>query len=122
NIKLAIINCLCRSGHTPIMVATSVAARGLDIKDVLHVVNFDLCNDIDEYVHRIGRYVTFITFFTFTYLFNFKFSTARVGNRCFATSFYNHKNESIANELTKLLVECKQEFPEFLQSYVTGDL
>jgi len=32
-----------------------VAARGLDIPNVKHVINFDLPNDSDEYVHRIGR-------------------------------------------------------------------
>ncbi|UYV71579.1 DDX3X [Cordylochernes scorpioides] len=44
-----------RSGRTPIMVATAVAARGLDIPNVKHVINFDLPGDIEEYVHRIGR-------------------------------------------------------------------
>ncbi|MEQ2172719.1 hypothetical protein GOODEAATRI_024124 [Goodea atripinnis] len=44
-----------RSGKCPVLVATSVAARGLDIPDVQHVVNFDLPKEIDEYVHRIGR-------------------------------------------------------------------
>ncbi|KAG6787588.1 hypothetical protein POTOM_003630 [Populus tomentosa] len=44
-----------KSGNTPILVATDVAARGLDIPRVAHVVNFDLPNDIDDYVHRIGR-------------------------------------------------------------------
>ncbi|CAI9774468.1 unnamed protein product [Fraxinus pennsylvanica] len=44
-----------KSGMTPILVATDVAARGLDIPHVAHVVNFDLPNDIDDYVHRIGR-------------------------------------------------------------------
>jgi len=44
-----------RSGHTPILVATAVAARGLDIPHVKHVINFDLPSDIEEYVHRIGR-------------------------------------------------------------------
>lgn len=41
-----------KSGLTPILVATDVAARGLDISHVAHVVNFDLPNDIDDYVHR----------------------------------------------------------------------
>lgn len=44
-----------REGQTPIMVATAVAARGLDIPHVKHVVNFDLPSDVEEYVHRIGR-------------------------------------------------------------------
>ena len=37
------------------MVATDVAARGLHIPDVSHVINFDLPNDAEDYVHRIGR-------------------------------------------------------------------
>ena len=59
-----------RTGAMPILVATAVAARGLDIKGVAHVVNFDMPEDIDEYVHRIGR-------------------TGRVGNVGKATSFYD---------------------------------
>lgn len=45
-----------RSGRCPIMVATNVAARGLDIKNIMHVINYDLPQDIDEYVHRIGKF------------------------------------------------------------------
>lgn len=66
-----------RNGEAPILIATDVAARGLDVKNVMHVVNYDLPDDIDEYVHRIGR-------------------TGRVGNRGLATSFYNSGNETIA--------------------------
>lgn len=44
-----------RSGKCPIMIATNVAARGLDIRNVMHIVNYDLPQDIDEYVHRIGE-------------------------------------------------------------------
>jgi ATP-dependent RNA helicase DDX3X len=44
-----------RSGKTPVLVATAVASRGLDIPNVTHVVNYDLPTDIDDYVHRIGR-------------------------------------------------------------------
>lgn len=44
-----------RAGKTPILVATAVAARGLDIPHVTHVINFDLPGDVEEYVHRIGR-------------------------------------------------------------------
>ena len=42
-------------GKVPILVATDVAARGLHIPDVSHVINFDLPQDAEDYVHRIGR-------------------------------------------------------------------
>ena len=44
-----------RKGLTPVLVATDVAARGVDVKDVGLVVNFDLPNEPESYVHRIGR-------------------------------------------------------------------
>jgi Helicase conserved C-terminal domain len=47
-----------RTGKCPILIATAVSARGLDIRNVMHVINYDLPNvehgGIDEYVHRIG--------------------------------------------------------------------
>ncbi len=57
-----------KTGQLPIMVATDVAARGLHIPDVSHVINFDLPQDAQDYVHRIGR-------------------TARAGNTGQAISF-----------------------------------
>ncbi|XP_047942024.1 DEAD-box ATP-dependent RNA helicase 37-like isoform X2 [Salvia hispanica] len=69
-----------KSGRTPILVATDVAARGLDIPHVSHVINFDLPNDIDDYVHRIGR-------------------TGRAGKSGLATAFFNEKNMSMAKGL-----------------------
>ena len=44
-----------RLGRCPVLIATNVAARGLDIDDVRHVVNYDLPNEIEEFVQRIGR-------------------------------------------------------------------
>lgn len=44
-----------RSGRVKILVATDVAARGLDINDLTHVINFSLPRDVESYVHRIGR-------------------------------------------------------------------
>jgi len=44
-----------RKGLTPVLVATDVAARGVDVKDVGLVVNYDLPNEPEAYVHRIGR-------------------------------------------------------------------
>ena len=64
------------------MVATDVAARGLDIPNVTHVINYDLPNDIDDYVHRIGR-------------------TGRAGNSGLATALINEKNRNIVRDLTE---------------------
>ncbi|KAH2929501.1 hypothetical protein KXW73_007491 [Aspergillus fumigatus] len=95
-----------RSARCPIMVATGVSARGLDIKNVMHVVNFDLPSaahgGITEYIHRIGR-------------------TARIGNEGLATSFYNDKNSDIAPDLVKILIETGQKVPDFLESYKPAD-
>jgi ATP-dependent RNA helicase RhlB len=44
-----------QEGELPILVATDVAARGLHIPDVTHVINYDLPDDAEDYVHRIGR-------------------------------------------------------------------
>jgi ATP-dependent RNA helicase RhlB len=44
-----------QSGELPVLVATDVAARGLHIPDVTHVINFDLPEDAEDYVHRVGR-------------------------------------------------------------------
>lgn len=44
-----------KMGKMKILIATSVAARGLDIKNVCHVINYNLPKSIDDYVHRIGR-------------------------------------------------------------------
>jgi superfamily II DNA/RNA helicase len=45
----------CKSGDIKILVASDVAARGLDVKDVSHVINFDVPWQPDDYIHRIGR-------------------------------------------------------------------
>jgi ATP-dependent RNA helicase DeaD len=44
-----------RSGKYRVMVATDLAARGIDVPHIQHVINFDLPKDVDDYVHRIGR-------------------------------------------------------------------
>lgn len=86
-----------RSGRCPILVATAVAARGLDISNVNHVVNYDLPTDIDDYVHRIGR-------------------TGRAGNTGIATAFFNRGNRGVCRDLIDLLKEANQEIPSFLET------
>jgi len=75
-----------KSGRTPILVATDVAARGLDINNVTQVINYDMPNNIDDYVHRIGR-------------------TGRVGNLGHALSLITDKNGNICRDLYELLSE-----------------
>jgi ATP-dependent RNA helicase DDX3X len=88
------------------MVATGVTARGLDVANIKHVINYDLPSTqhdgITEYVHRIGR-------------------TARIGNEGKATSFYNDRNEDIAEDLVKILLESKQDIPDFLEDKAPED-
>ena len=86
-----------RSARCPILVATAVAARGLDIPNVLHVINYDLPSDIDDYVHRIGR-------------------TGRAGNVGVATAFFNRGNKNIVRDMIELLQEAHQEVPGWLET------
>jgi len=86
-----------KNGKTPIIVATAVAARGLDIPNVKHVINYDMPGDVEEYVHRIGR-------------------TGRMGNLGLATSFFNDKNRNLVKDLVELLAESNQEIPSWLDA------
>ena len=56
-----------KCGQTPIIVATAVAARGLDIPNVKHVINFDLPGDVEEYVHRCDGLKLSFKIFNFSY-------------------------------------------------------
>ncbi|KAI0143774.1 P-loop containing nucleoside triphosphate hydrolase protein [Xylariaceae sp. FL1272] len=95
-----------RSGRTPILIATGVSARGIDVRNVMHVINYDLPSmdhgGIQEYIHRIGR-------------------TGRIGHQGTATSFYNNRDEPIANLLTMTLMETGQDIPDFLSQYKPED-
>mmetsp|Transcript_589 Transcript_589/g.1395 ORF Transcript_589/g.1395 Transcript_589/m.1395 type:complete len:653 (+) Transcript_589:85-2043(+) len=90
-----------KRGHTPVMVGTDVASRGLDIPNVTQVVNYDLPSSIDDYVHRIGR-------------------TGRAGNTGAALAFVNEKNGGIVRELRELLEENDQECPKWLSQMSGG--
>jgi len=92
---------LFRTGARPVLVATAVASRGLDIPNVKHVVNYDLPGDIDDYVHRIGR-------------------TGRVGNTGIATSFFTSRNSNLARQLAAIIVESNQDLPDWLEEMAQG--
>lgn len=83
-------------GTVNILVATDVASRGIDIKDLTHVVNLDFPRHIEEYVHRVGR-------------------TGRAGRTGVSLSFISRKDWGHARELIKILEEANQEVPDELQ-------
>ena len=78
--------------RTNILIATDVASRGLDVKDITVVVNYDMPNCIEDYVHRIGR-------------------TGRAGAKGNAVSFLTRRESNIAGELIKVLQKSNQEVP-----------
>ncbi|KAG7190503.1 hypothetical protein KM043_006604 [Ampulex compressa] len=86
-----------KASRMAILVATDVAARGLDIKNVSHVINYDMPKRIDDYVHRIGR-------------------TGRVGNRGRATSFFDPTvDEPLTGDLVRILKQASQPVPDWLE-------
>nr|TKW22532.1 hypothetical protein SEVIR_4G234700v2 [Setaria viridis] len=87
-----------KSGATPIMVATDVASRGLDVPNVGHVINYDLPKSIEDYVHRIGR-------------------TGRAGKAGKATAFFTESNHPLAKGLLELMTEAKRDVPKWLVEY-----
>ena len=81
-----------------VLVATDVAAKGLDFPAIQHVINFDMPNEIEQYVHRIGR-------------------TGRQGKTGVATTFINkNSHETALLDLKFLLIEAKQRVPPVLQA------
>ncbi|KAF8088004.1 hypothetical protein N665_0557s0005 [Sinapis alba] len=88
-----------KSGRSPIMTATDVAARGLDVKDIKCVVNYDFPTSLEDYIHRIGR-------------------TGRAGAKGMALTFFTHDNAKFARELIKILQEAGQVVPATLSALV----
>ena len=73
-----------RSGHARVLVATDVAARGLDVDDITHVFNFDLPMEPEAYIHRIGR-------------------TGRAGATGIALSFCDREERGLLKDIERLL-------------------
>ncbi|KAK4787616.1 hypothetical protein SAY86_011449 [Trapa natans] len=81
-----------RTGKSPILVATDVAARGLDIKDIRVVVNYDFPTGVEDYVHRIGR-------------------TGRAGATGVSYTFFSEQDYKYAPDLIKVLEGANQHVP-----------
>ena len=84
-----------REDRTDLLIATDVAARGLDIDDITYVINYDMPEDVDTYVHRIGR-------------------TGRAGKEGTAVSFVTSEEQHLVREFelrTDMAIE-KREVPE----------
>lgn len=85
-----------RNQEKDVLVASDVASKGLDFPDVQHVINYDMPDDIENYVHRIGR-------------------TGRSGTKGLATTFVNKATDHfVLLDLKYLLIEAKQKVPPFL--------
>lgn len=85
-----------KSGKCKLLIATSVAARGLDVKQLILVVNYDCPNHYEDYVHRVGR-------------------TGRAGNKGCAWTFVNHEQGRYAGEIIRALELSGADVPEDLQ-------
>jgi len=84
-----------KSARAPILIATDVAARGLDIPDVALVVQYDMAQSADDYVHRIGR-------------------TGRIGKRGISVGLMSNRNKGIAADLLAVFEDSGKRPPAFL--------
>jgi ATP-dependent RNA helicase DDX23/PRP28 len=90
-----------RDGDTDVLCATDVAGRGLDIKGVLHVINYDMTMEIDRYTHRIGR-------------------TGRAGLDGIATTFITEADSKVFYELKAYLEATKSAIPSELARHAAS--
>lgn len=84
-------------GNIPILIATSVAARGLDVKDLGLVINYECPNHMEDYVHRVGR-------------------TGRAGNKGTAITFITREQERFAPDIVKALKMSNVPIPPELEA------
>merc|ERR1711966_113871 len=85
-----------KEGKSPILVATDVASRGLDVKDIKYVINYDFPGSIEDYIHRVGR-------------------TGRAGATGSSYTFFTSNMFKHAKDLVSVLNEANQPVPEELQ-------
>jgi len=90
-----------KEGKQPILVATDVASRGLDVKDIKYVINYDFPTSIEDYVHRVGR-------------------TGRAGATGSSYTFFTQDKFRHTPDLIKVLKEANQPVPAELEKLVQG--
>lgn len=88
-----------RNGTNPILIATDVAARGLDVKDIKYVINYDFPSQVEDYIHRIGR-------------------TGRAGAKGSSYTFFTQDKARSAKALIQILQEANQRIPQDLENLV----
>ncbi|XP_067617198.1 ATP-dependent RNA helicase p62-like [Eurosta solidaginis] len=93
--------CEFRSGNSNILVATDVAARGLDVDGIKHVINFDYPQSSEDYIHRIGR-------------------TGRSNTKGTSHAFFTKNNAKQSRALVEVLREAKQEINPALEGMATS--
>ncbi|KAH9518522.1 putative ATP-dependent RNA helicase ddx5 [Bulinus truncatus] len=91
-----------REGETNILVATDVAARGLDVNDITLVVNYDYPNTADDYIHRIGR-------------------TARASKTGKALTLITDSDAGKVEDLMKVMIDARQDVPSELANLAYGN-
>jgi ATP-dependent RNA helicase DDX41 len=86
-----------KSHKKDVLVANDIASKGIDLQNIQHVINYDMPNEIEDYVHRIGR-------------------TGRGGSTGIATTFVDPSicSEAVLLDLKLLLAEAHQNIPPFL--------
>lgn len=87
-----------KSGRTNVLIATDVAARGLDVRDVKRVVNYDMSQNCEQYVHRIGR-------------------TGRGTDKGTSFTFFTHEDRGTAKGLINILRKNDQFIPRDLEDF-----
>merc|ERR1711957_900183 len=90
-----------KEGKSPILIATDVASRGLDVKDIKYVINYDFPNNIEDYIHRVGR-------------------TGRAGATGSSYTFFTPDKFKHAGDLVAVLKEANQPVPEELEKLASG--
>ncbi len=91
-----------KAGYIPIVIATSIAARGLDVKELKLVINYDCPNHMEDYIHRAGR-------------------TGRAGNKGVCMTFITPEQERFSVDIVRALKSSEAFIPPDLAKLAEGE-